>query len=184
RLRLRIPSRRRARLMGNARQRDRRGGVRAWESVKGDLLTHLRVDIGAMVTTMVDYYAMPKSGGRAWPGRAAAAALPYPDNADLVEAELLREIHAEMPAGFDPRRFIPFVMMHEFEGMLFSDCGRFASGIGQPEMASRFPEIRDQFAHPELINDSAETAPSKRIEKLVPRYQKPLLGTSPFWKSA
>jgi hypothetical protein len=37
-------------------------------------------------------------------------------------------------------------------------------------------EIRDSFASPEEIDDSPITAPSKRVEALVPGYEKPLLG--------
>lgn len=37
--------------------------------------------------------------------------------------------------------------------------------------------IRNAFASPEEIDDSPLTAPSKRVEKLVPGYTKPLLGT-------
>ena len=37
--------------------------------------------------------------------------------------------------------------------------------------------IRNRFSTPEEINDSPATAPSKRVESLVPRYQKPLMGT-------
>jgi hypothetical protein len=37
--------------------------------------------------------------------------------------------------------------------------------------------IRDQFETPEDINDSPLTAPSKRVELLIPGYQKPLSGT-------
>ena len=33
------------------------------------------------------------------------------------------------------------------------------------------------FSSPEEINDSPETAPSKRVEALIPGYQKPLMGT-------
>ncbi len=77
---------------------------------------------------------------------------------------------------FDARRFIPFVVMHEFEGLLFSDCGKFANAIGRPELESRFQAIRNSFATPEEINDSSHTAPSKRVEALVPDYEKPLFG--------
>ena len=79
-----------------------------------------------------------------------------------------------MGSGFDHRRFIPFVMMHEFEALLFSDCEQFAIGIDRP--ASRFQKIRDSFPSPEAIDDSPVTAPSKQIEALVPGYEKPLLG--------
>ena len=42
-----------------------------------------------------------------------------------------------MSAGFDSSRFIPFVTMHEFEALLFSDCERFALGVGRREIANR-----------------------------------------------
>ncbi len=81
-----------------------------------------------------------------------------------------------MGSRFDARRFIPFVVMHEFEGLLFSDCAAFSRGIGRPDLAAGLQEIRDQFATPEEIDDSLVTAPSKRVEALVPGYEKPLLG--------
>lgn len=67
--------------------------------------------------------------------------------------------------------------MHEFEGLLFSDCVAFASAIGRPDLAASFQGIRDEFETPEEINDSPVTAPSKRVEALVAGYQKPLFGT-------
>jgi hypothetical protein len=73
-------------------------------------------------------------------------------------------------------RVIPYVVMHEFEALLFSDCASFAEGIGRKELGGEFQKIRDQFATPGEINDSAQTTPSKRVEKLVPGYQKPFLG--------
>ena len=82
-----------------------------------------------------------------------------------------------MGVGFNQRRFVPYVMMHEFEGLLFSDTTRFAHGIGRPELSPKFQAIRDAFATPEEINDSPITAPSKRIVNLVPGYEKPLMGT-------
>jgi len=39
-----------------------------------------------------------------------------------------------------------------------------------------FRQIRDTFTTLEEINDSPVTAPSKRVEALVPGYEKPLLG--------
>ena len=39
-----------------------------------------------------------------------------------------------------------------------------------------FTQIREGFTTPEEIDDSPVTAPSKRVEALVPGYEKPLLG--------
>jgi hypothetical protein len=166
-----------ARLVGNARQRDRRGGIHAWPAVRNDIIRHLREDPGSLATTLVDYYGLPQTGARAWPGRESAGLLLYPKKAFTVEQALSEDLRREMGEAFHPDRFIPFVMMHEFEGLLFSDCVRFSVGIGRPDLKAAFQEVRDQFSSPEEINDSPVTAPSKRVERLVPGYQKPLLGT-------
>jgi hypothetical protein len=165
-----------ARLIGNARLRVKRGGIRAWSSVKADILRHLKEDVNAISTLMVDYYAMPSDGQRGWPGRVAKASLSSAEKAEQVEKAISAEIELESPGILAAQRFIPFVLMHEFEGLLFSDCAAFARGVGQHGLAKAFAEIRDAFATPEDINDSPLTTPSKRIEGLVLGYEKPLHG--------
>ena len=166
-----------ARLIGNAQQRARRGGAVPWSEVRRTVVRHLTGDSGAVSTTMVDYYGLPQSGARAWPGRAGAARLPFSEKAPAIEAMLAQDIRSKMGSNFDTRRFVPFVMMHEFEALLFSDCDRFAHGIDTPELVDEFRSIVSRFNSPEEIDDSSENAPSKRILKLVPRYEKPLFGT-------
>jgi hypothetical protein len=165
-----------ARLFGNARQRERRGGVRGWDTLKKDIVRHLRQDSGAVATTMVDYYGLPQGGSKAWPGRAGATALPVDARGPHVESALLDDIATDMGNGFDRRRFLPFVVVHEFEGLLFSDCTAFARGIGRPGLTRSLEEIRRAFDTPEHINDSPTTAPSRRLEVLMPEYDKPLFG--------
>jgi hypothetical protein len=165
-----------ARLIGNARQRTGRGGTKPWADVKKDIVRHLKSDAGAVATTMVDYYALPASGPKVWPGRAAANQKLFHEKAPTVESALAADIMAEMGGNFDPKRFVPFVVMHEFEGLLFSDCEAFAIGIGRKGLASDFSDIRQQFASPEEINDSPDTAPSKRVAAVLPEYDKVLFG--------
>lgn len=165
-----------ARIVGNARQRDRRGGIRGWDSVKKDIIRHLNEDRGCISSTMVDYYALPQSGERGWPGRAEAGVLPFALKAGVVHDALHQDLSTAMGVDFDPRRFVPYVVMHEFEGLLFSDCQSFANGVGNSNLTDAFQAIRDQYETPEEINDSPQTAPSKRVELLIPGYQKPLLG--------
>ncbi len=165
-----------ARLFGNARNRNRRGGIRSWDSAREDIARHLKADTGCIATTMVDYYALPKSGVREWPGRATADALPFASKASTVEAALLNDMAIALGASQASQRLIPYVMMHEFEGLLFSDCAAFAKGIGQQRMRLPLQNIRDAFDSPEHINDSPQTAPSKRVIALVPGYSKPLHG--------
>ena len=84
-----------ARLLGNARQRDRRGGIRGWPSVRTDVLRHLRQDRDCIATTMVDYYGLPEEGPGAWPGRGDAAARGGPEKAAAVET--CRRARARLP---------------------------------------------------------------------------------------
>lgn len=164
------------RIIGNARQRSRRGGIKPWPSVRKDIERQIKSDPKCLQSTMVDYYALPQDGNGGWPGRAEAGCKAFPEKAASVENALLDDLRSHLGDAFRPQQFIPFVAMHEFEGLLFSDCERFAAGVGKATLASAFQVIRDAFQSPEAINDSKETAPSKRVEKLIPGYEKPLQG--------
>ena len=163
--------------IGRARSRAKRHGIKGWDVTREGLIQQLKTDAGCCVTTFVDFYGLPQSGGRAWPGRASAGSQSFPLKASTVENALTEDLCREMGENFNPNRFIPFVMMHEFESLFFSDCERFGKGIDRPDLTSAFQEIRNHFASPEEINDSPMTAPSKRVEALVAGYEKPLLGT-------
>ncbi len=168
-----------ARIVGNARSHRPRGGIRSWPSVKNDILNHLREDPGCTATTMVDYYGLPREGAGAWPGKAESKhARSIEEKARCVQDALRDDLTMAMGDRFDSGRFVPFVVMHEFEGLLFSDCAAFTHSIGRPDLEAGFRNIRDAFKTPEEINDSLKTAPSKRIEALVPGYQKPLSGAN------
>ena len=136
-----------ARIVGNARLRRRRGGIRPWPAVRRDIINHLREDGDCIATTMVDYYGLPQQGNGAWPGRAKAASLNVDASgkASCVERALRLDLVGEMGKGFDLERFLPFVVIHEFEALLFSDCAAFSRGIGRPELESDFQAIRDKI---------------------------------------
>ena len=163
--------------MGNVRQRSQRGGVKPWSDVRKAIVNHLRQDPGSSAATMVDYYGLPRTGRKAWPGREEASRAGFQAKPEVVEKALLEDVVRIMGGGFDSSRFIPFVTMHEFEALLFSDCERFALGIDKPELTGPLQAIRDAFSNPEEIDDSPDTAPSKRVATLIPGYQKPLMGT-------
>lgn len=154
----------------------KRGGIRNWDSAKRDIVKTLKENAGPIVTTMVDFYRLPQHAQRGWPGRRNADDFPFDQKLPHLHAEIAAAVSTEMGTSFDARRFVPNVLMHEFEALLFSDCARFAIGIGRPEIQPRLTEIRRNFDTPEHINDSIETAPSKRIENLIPGYQKPTQG--------
>jgi hypothetical protein len=133
-----------ARIVGNARLRERRGGIRAWPSVRKDIVNHLREDQNCVATTMVDYYGLPQT----WPGRERSKGLTsIEDKAMSVQNPVRDDVIAEMGNRFEADRFVPFVVMHEFEGLLFSDCAAFSRGIDRPDLESVFKKFEIALRH-------------------------------------
>jgi hypothetical protein len=156
----------------------RRGGVRPWDQVRGDILRTLRGRRGRICTTMFDFYAMPTD----WPGRTDAAGMSLEQKSLCVERALLDDLVAKAGHDFRPELFIPYVQVHEFEALLFADVGRMAQTLApvcdtpQDRLHARFQEIVREAGQAEAINDNYETSPSRRIVGLVPGYRKPLFG--------
>lgn len=107
-------------------------------------------------STLVDYYGFGGAGGR---GKLQ------------LEADILAQA-GNLIGGFDHSRVIPYIQMHEFEALLFSDIESFYWLVdGWNEQARvNLQVIRNQFNTPEDINNSVNTAPSKRLEKIFPGY--------------
>lgn len=73
-------------------------------------------------------------------------------------------------------RIIPYIQMYEFEGLLFSSPKILAEAFNDDDVQSWAEEIlRDFRDNPEAINDSVETAPSKRLMARV-NYKKTIHG--------
>ena len=74
---------------------------------------------------------------------------------------------------------LPYVQMHEFEGLLFSDVSVFPFVLDDrwsEELQKALEAVAAAFETPEDINNGVETAPSKRLMKLIPAYDKILDG--------
>ena len=118
--------------------------------------------ISDCVTSLVDFYGFRNKGAA---------------NPDQLEQAIVEEIGHNMECSWDPSRVFPYVQMHEFEGLLFSDVTAFAviPNVSQ-NLIEVLRKIRSSFLTPEDINDSRNTAPSKRIDSIIPRYHKVAFG--------
>jgi hypothetical protein len=156
----------------------RRGGVPAWEAVQGDVLRTLRERRGRYCTTMFDFYAMPLD----WPGRKDASARAVNERGEFVETALLRDIAERAGDDFNAALFIPYVQVHEFEAVVFSNVDILSATLSplcrtSPDrLAAVFGSIVAEAGEPEAIDDRPEYAPSKRILSQVPAYRKALYG--------
>jgi hypothetical protein len=74
-------------------------------------------------------------------------------------------------------RLMPYLSLHEYEGLLFSDPDALAQSLKLPNLAHRFHQVRNDFPTPEDIDDRPETAPSKRILATYSAYRKVIEGT-------
>lgn len=140
-------------LIGRARRPVRGGGNVSIDRLVQEM-RHLSKSFDA-VTSLVDFYGFRRKGSK----------LPN----DLVE-----EIRSRT-SQFDEGSLLPYVQLHEFEGLLFSNVEAFVQVLPDAPVAE-LKSIRSKFATPEDINDDPNTAPSKRIQTLIPSYRKTLHG--------
>jgi hypothetical protein len=150
-----------------------KGGNPKYARLKKDVLKQLKQDRSAYCSTVLDFYGL----GTDYPGMPLPANLPNIDKVRRIEQALKADIVAEIPDLRPDVRFLPYIQLHEYEGLLFSDPAAFASGIAQPNLAHQFQIIRNRFATPEDINDNPNTAPSKQVLGVYPAYRKVLDGT-------
>ncbi|EHQ36077.1 DUF4276 family protein [Methanoplanus limicola] len=150
------------RLITSVKSKTYRGGIVSYAKAKKDILRALN-EKEAYVTTMFDYYKLSKD----FPGKDEASGIndPY-GKVEIIENSMAEDI--------GDRRFIPYIQLHEFESLLFSDIDsidrvmKLSSGTKINELRS----VISAFQNPEGINDGENTAPSKRLIRLYPSYQK------------
>ncbi len=124
-------------------------------------------------STMFDLYGL----GAGFPCTAPPSGLVGLQKAVQIENAVLRQIVLTVPDLRADTRLIPYLQVHEYEGLLFSDTTAFAAALGQNNLATQLGQIRNQFETPEHINDNRTTAPSKRVAGIYPQYNKVIDGT-------
>ena len=126
----------------------------------------------AYCTCLIDFYGIDSD----FPGKKEAARKSGLSDKQRVVCDAFFDKLAQTLKEGEMRRFIPYVQMHEFEGLLFSDPSQLVSAIRRQDLAQHFWDIRHEFDTPEHIDDSPVNAPSKRIQKVFPRYRKVQMG--------
>ena len=115
------------------------------------------------VTSLVDFYGL--RGKRQY------------ETVEELEGRIDTEVDSLVGHDWDRSRVFTYVQRHEFEGLLFSEVDAFADllDLSASSMTSLYG-IRAEFETPEDIDDGPDTAPSKRIMRLVPGYRKRTYG--------
>ena len=152
--------------------RQRKGGNVTLDRLLMNVRAQLHNNRRAYCTSLIDYYGLDSD----FPGKSEARTKPTLSQKQVAVCDALLNELAKYLDEEPMRRFIPYVQMHEFEGLLFSDPDQLASELGKQDLAQKLWEIRHAFETPKHINDSPVTAPSKRLQSLVPRYRKVQVG--------
>ncbi len=146
------------------------GGIVAWEHIKSQILLHLKEDV--TVTLLIDFYGIKDYHNFS----------KWAESKTIVnKIERMTFLENAMKEEIDDRvrfRFIPYIQLHEFEGLLFNNIETFKNIIPENEFTNvrELENTINSYLNPELINDGATTAPSKRLERLILGYNKIVYG--------
>ncbi len=141
------------------------GGIVPWRILKEQIETHFEDNNDVTITTFIDYYGIyDHHKFEDWD-------LAHEETDKRLRMKILED---GMKNDLDEQiKFIPFILLHEFETLAFCDHEVFDNIYESNE--ARIPkllEICTNYPNPEEINNGLTTAPSKRLEKYIRRYKK------------
>jgi hypothetical protein len=145
----------------NAYSRDRKGGTVTFEICIKNVRRFLN---GAThcekVFLIYDLYGLHNSFNAGYTGRT--------NDVDAKVNFLVNKLETEI----NNPKFKFILQVHEFEAFLFADPSKIVKHYNTEDKLPEFLSILSTFKdQPELINDSIETAPSKRIINIFPQYE-------------
>jgi hypothetical protein len=144
-----------------------RGGWDSYAKLLRDLILWMRQDRGtdSRFTTMVDLYGLPED----FPGYATCATIADSrKRVESLEEHFGHDIEERIGDHLVLKRFIPYVQLHEFEALLFSDPAKFLAAFPDQNVAAdRLQAICAECGGAENVDDGETTAPSKRILELL-----------------
>jgi hypothetical protein len=147
------------------------GGIVRWSILKKEIETHLQ-EANVIVSTLIDYYGLYKKYN--FPSWAESEKiLDKNRRMDFLENVMKMDI-----AAARQHRFIPYLQLHEFEGLLFNEIQIFYDQVPRAELVGT-EELKRTFAdytNPEMINNNPNTSPSHRLQRIIKGYNKPLYG--------
>lgn len=126
------------------------------------------------VTTLIDFYRI----GKDWGGvNEIEESMSSDEKAQTVERFALHDAKKILSAVDVERRLLFNVVMHEFEGLLFSDPEAIVRVTRAVKAVAELKDIAKTFPTPEDIDSGRNTAPSKRLVSCKANYGKVVHGT-------
>lgn len=141
------------------------GGIVSWNIIKSEIEMHL-VNNDVRVTLLIDLYGIKDS--HCFPKwEESKVIVNKADRMSFIEKAMFEDIPDNIRY-----RFIPYIQLHEFEALLFSEKRVFDDNFEKVEFLDyNYLQETLRIADPEEINDSPHTAPSKRLERIIKGYK-------------
>lgn len=146
------------------------GGIAKWSRLKQQIENHLKSDTTAFVTTFIDFYGITEK--HKFPNFSELAGENTPTRVDRIQEAMKMELDDAIQF-----RFLPYIQLYEFEALLFANVDVIFDNLSD-EMTDgeELNRIVADFPNPEEINNSYETAPSKRLSRIINGYNKVVYG--------
>ena len=144
-----------------------KGGVVSYAKIKLQIVRLCRQHAKAHVSTLFDLYALPGD----FPGKSDVT---YPRQGSGRQKALY--LQSQLASDINEANFIPHLLVHEFEALLFTQPEKFAEWTDDNDVVKSLSAVAKAHVTPEDINDGPQTAPSKRVLSAMRGYQKTFHG--------
>ncbi|MCH7400414.1 DUF4276 family protein [Belliella kenyensis] len=144
-----------------------KGGDVNYDRLKFNIDKLLGTEQDILVTTFVDFFRLKGD-------------FPKFKEALVIQNKIQRVgfLEQALAETISHQRFVPYIQLHEFEGLLFAakDGFEFLPDLKQSNLNKLLLAVEEK-ENPEELNDGELTAPSKRLEQLIPGFDK----SKPFY---
>lgn len=139
-----------------------KGGDVKYDRLKYNIDRLLSRESDIIVTTFIDFFRLKTDFPKYTESKL--------QNDKLIRVQFLEDALA---TAINNPRFVPYIQLHEFEGLLFaaSNGFDFLTDVSQGNLKALKLAVLEK-ENPELLNDGELTAPSKRLERLIPGFDK------------
>jgi Domain of unknown function (DUF4276) len=141
-------------------------GLGSYSQVRRELGFLLHDTGASVITTLLDYYALPPE----FPGMA--------DRSARSPKDRFMHVEAAWAASVGDTRFVPHLALHEFEAWVYAAPACLEPWMFDDDVTiiAAIAAVASVHSTPEDIDEGRETAPSKRLRSAFAGYQKTLHG--------
>jgi hypothetical protein len=110
-----------------------KGGITSYNKVKRELNNLLQNKNSRLITTMIDFYALPND---------------FPEYAKQPTGNLYQRVEfleQAMSDNIGSHRFLPYLSVHEFEALLFVSTADIASAFPESDKQAELDAIKNRY---------------------------------------